>query len=391
MIRVAFTMIDGSKWKGGWNYLLNLFQILSLHQKDRITPVLFLGEKCVAEDVTPFQAIPGIELVRTSLLDENRRIRSLMQALLFGRDVPLRKLFNVHRIDAVFEAAQFFGWRLGLPAIAWITDFQHLALPDMFSVRARWKRDIGFRAQVLGRRIIMLSSEHARRACETNYPKTCGYTRTVHFSVPSGPGVTIIEARKIADGYGLPEHFFYMPNQFWRHKNHIRVLEALAILRQRKAPMMVVASGKESDSRDPGYSLRLQTLVKKLGVGNDFSSLGLIPYPHVAALMRASVALLNPSLFEGWSTPVEEARTLGIPMVLSDLDVHKEQMEDKASYFDRYSSKSLANMLKRFQPMNDVQREQYADEAKCDAKQRVRHFSEEFTSLVECCVHNFKL
>ena len=386
MIRVAFTMIDGSKWKGGYNYLLNLFHILSLYQKDRITPVLFIGEKCIAAEVMPFQEINGLEIVRTSLLDENRRVRSLVQAILVGRDVPLRKLFDAHGINLVFEAARFFGWRLGLPAIAWITDFQHLALPDMFSVLARWKRDIGFRAQVLGRRVIMLSSDHARRACEATYPKTRGYTRTVHFAVPPGEPVTRMDVRMIADGYKLPEHFFYMPNQFWRHKNHALVVEALAILRQRGIQVTVAASGKQNDYRDSDYFLNLQTRVKQLGLETDFRFLGLVPYPHVKALMHASVALLNPSLSEGWSTPVEEAKALGISMVLSDLDVHKEQMGARATYFDRYSAQSLANVLERFQPLSREQRELAVDQAICDAKQRVRLFGEQFAGLVERCV-----
>ena len=389
MIRIAFTFIDGSNWKGGHHYLLNLIRLLNLYQKDSVIPILFIGEEYTTAEIAPFQAISGIEIVRTSLLNKNRRVYSLTQALLLGRDVALRGLFDLHRIDSVFEAAQFFGWNFGLPAIAWIPDFQHLALPGLFSALARWKRDIGFRAQVLGRRIIMLSSEDARRTCEANYLNTRGYTRTVRFAVPSGPDVSIKDARKIANDYGLPEYFFYMPNQFWRHKNHIRVLEALAILRQQGVPNVVVASGKKSDSRDPGYSLRLQALVKQHGVENVFYSLGLIPYSHVRALMVTSVALLNPSLFEGGSTTVEEARALGIPMVLSDLDVHKEQMGEKATYFDRYSSKSLANVLKCFQPLNDTKRKQHADEAKCDAKQRIRHFSEEFTSLVKSCVHGW--
>ncbi len=385
MIRVAFTMIDGSKWKGGYNYLLNLFRILDLYQKGRITPVLFTGEKCSAAEVMPFQEVTGLKIVRTSLLDENRRVRSLMQAILLGRDIPLRKLFDMHGIDLVFEAAQFFGWRLGLPAIAWITDFQHLALPGMFSLPARWKRDFGFRAQVLGRRTIMLSSDHARRECESSYPKTRGYTQTVHFAVPPGDRVSYIEARKIADEYGLPELFFYMPNQFWRHKNHTIVVEALAILRKKGVQVVVAASGKQDDYRDSGYFSNLQARVKQLGLETDFYFLGMVPYFHVKALMNASVALLNPSLSEGWSTPVEEAKALGIPMVLSDLDVHKEQMGDRATYFNRYSARSLANVLKCFQPLSEVLREQYAGQAKCDARQRVRHFGEEFVNLVERC------
>lgn len=389
MIRVAFTMIDGVKWKGGYNYLLNLLRILNLHQKSRITPVLFTGKKCAPGEIEPFQAIDGVEIVQTPLLDKNRRIHSLVQSLLLGRDISLQRLFGVYRIDSVFEAAQFFGWRLGLPAIAWITDFQHLELPEMFSFRARWKRDMGFRAQVLGRRIIMLSSEHARRICEANYPKTVGYTKTIHFAVPSMEGLSINEALNIADSYGLPEHFFYLPNQFWKHKNHVRVVKALAILRQRGTPMVVACSGKQNDYRDPEYFKRIKSLVKELGVESDFYFLGLIPYSHVTALMYASVALINPSLSEGWSTPVEEARALGVPTVLSDIPVHREQMGTRAIYFNRYSSQSLATAIESFKISDTKQRNRLSYEAEYKAEKRIKRFSEKFTQLIEHSVQEW--
>ena len=65
----------------------------------------------------------------------------------------------------------------------------------------------------------------------------------------------------------------------------------------------------------------------------NFRYLGMIPLDHVYALLRASVALINPSRFEGWSTTVEEAKSFGVPMILSDIDVHREQTGGAARYF----------------------------------------------------------
>lgn len=384
-MRVAFTVIGGKDWTGGYNYLLNLLTVLEQHQKDRLTPVLFVGEACSADDVAAFSDIPGVELVRTPLLNASRRAGSLMQAMLLGRDVAVRRLFHAHRIDVVFESAQFFGWRLGIPAIAWIPDFQHKMLPHLFSRSAWWKREIGFRAQVAGGRTIMLSSEDARHACESHYPSTRGRTRTVHFAVPPGPVIPFAEARAIADSYGLPEQYFFMPNQFWRHKNHELVLDALAILRQRGKRVMVAASGKQIDPRAPAYFPAFLAKLERAGLEDTFRLLGMIPYPHLAMLMRASTALLNPSLFEGWSTTVEEARSMGTPMVLSDLDVHREQMGNDAVYFDRHSAQSLAEALEGFAPLGVSQRALRAETAREAALQHVEQFSLDFVELAGHC------
>lgn len=384
-MRVAFTLIGGKDWTGGYNYLLNLLNVLGQHQKVRLTPVLFVGEACTEGDIAPFAAISGMELVRTPLLSASRRAGSLMQAILLGRDISLQRLFQSHRINVVFESAQFFGWRLGIPAIAWIPDFQHKALPHLFSRSAWWKREIGFRAQVMGGRTIMLSSEDARRACEQHYPSTRGRTRTVHFAVPPGSRISYSEARAVADSYGLPEHFFFMPNQFWRHKNHGLVLDALMILRERGRQLVVAASGKQADPRAPGYFPSFRERLEQAGLQDMFRLLGMIPYPHLASLMRASTAMLNPSLFEGWSTTVEEAKAMGSPMLLSDLDVHREQMGEEGVYFDRHSAQSLADALDAFVPLSEMQREFRVDAARHAALQRVERFAQDFVDLAEHC------
>ena len=383
-MRVAFTLIGGRDWTGGHNYLFNLLGVLRRHQSARLTPVLFVGEDCAAG--SPYQTIEGLEIVSTPYLNATRRKTSLVQAMLWGKDARLQRLFQQHRIDLVFESAQFFGWRLGIPVIAWIPDFQHKGLPHLFSRGARWKRELGFRAQVGGGRIIMLSSEDARRACEHYYPSTRGRTRTVHFAVPPGPLVSYPEARALADTYDLPEHFIFLPNQFWRHKNHVLVLEALTILRDRGRQIVIAASGKQGDPRDPGYFPGFERELETRGLRPSFRLLGLIPYPHLALLMRTCTAMLNPSLFEGWSTTVEEARAMGTPMVLSDLEVHREQMGDQAIYFERTSALSLANALDQIQALNPTQRELQTNAARDAALQRVEQFAGDFVSLAQDCL-----
>lgn len=178
-------------------------------------------------------------------------------------------------------------------------DFQHKVLPHLFTRSGWWRREIGFRAQVVGGRTIMLSSDDARQACERYYPSTRGRTRTIHFAVPPGPEITYAAARAVADSYGLPPKFFFMPNQFWQHKNHELVLDALHILRQRGHHVVVAASGKQHDPRVPDYFPKFQARLEKIGLADSFRLLGMIPYEHVLMLKRSCVALLNPSLFEG--------------------------------------------------------------------------------------------
>lgn len=382
-MRVAFTLIGGKAWTGGANFLLNLLTLATRHQPGRLTPVLFVGADAPAADYKAFREVPGIEIVVTPLLDADRQGASLVKSVLFGRDKALANLFKAQRIDVVFESARFFGWRLGLPAVAWIPDMQHRKLPQFFTAGGWWKREIGFRLQVWSGRRIMVSSHDTRIACEQYYPATKGRIGVVHFAIAPGAPIDPQAARAVAAGYGLPEQFFFMPNQFWRHKNHARVLDALAILRERGRKVVIAASGMQSDPRDPYYFPGLQRKIGELDLKDGFRLLGMIPYPHLAQLMTASAAVINASLSEGWSTTVEEAKALGIPLIVSNLDVHREQLGDDGLYFDPLSPKSIADALEGFRPLDAAGREVKAAEARLAAARRVEDFAADFCGFIE--------
>ena len=347
MTRIAFTLIGGKTWTGGYNYLLNLLRVITLRRPRVLHPVLFFGTDVDPQDAAPFRSIDGVEIVISPLMNGARRNASLLSSLVLGADPATRRMFHEHGIEVMFENAQFHGARLGIPAIAWIPDFQHRELPHLFSRAAWWKRELGFRAQIAAGRIIMLSSHDARDACERHYPATVGRTHVVRFAVPSERRPDAAEVRQVRETHGLSERYFYLPNQFWQHKNHLLVIDALALLKQEHPDIVVAASGKQLDPYKPGHFQRILSRLAEADLNKQFRLLGLIPYEHIAPLMVGSVAVLNPSLFEGWSTTVEEARALRVPMVLSDLPVHKEQAEGIARFFDRTSAPSLANAMRQ--------------------------------------------
>jgi glycosyltransferase involved in cell wall biosynthesis len=385
VIRVAFTLLTGNDTTGtgNYNYLVNLVQVLALHAKDQVQPVLFMGIDTVAANVAPFTDLPGVQVIRTAEFDDSRKSQRLRQALLKGRDQAALRCFRGHRIDVLFENAQFYGWRSPFPTLAWIPDFQHRNLRELFSFRRYCKREAGFVAQVLSGRQIMLSSEDSRRDCERFYPQSVGRTSVVRFAVPPPHMPESYDARVVADGYALPKHFFYLPNQFWRHKNHRIVIEALHILKQQGNDIVVACSGKPQDPRHPDHYRELESLVGSLGLINNFRFLGMVPRDHVFALLRACTALINPSRCEGWSTSVEEAKSLGVPMLLSNLRVHVEQARENARFFDPDSACELSAQMALYHPMEAITRREAEHRARISSEGRVRQFAYDFVKAVQ--------
>ena len=145
--------------------------------------------------------------------------------------------------------------------------------------------------------------------------------------------------------YHLPDRYFLISNQLWQHKNHLMVFEALALLAARGVRPHVVCTGQPGDFRDKNFLNVVLQRLHESGVAAQVALLGLIPRAEQIQLMRRCVAVLQPSLCEGWSTVVEDARLLGKAVVLSDLDVHREQNPPGAKFFDRTSASSLADTL----------------------------------------------
>jgi glycosyltransferase involved in cell wall biosynthesis len=81
-------------------------------------------------------------------------------------------------------------------------------------------------------------------------------------------------------------------------------------------------------------------------------------------LMRRSLGVIQPSLFEGWNTVVEEARCLAKPIILSDIAVHREQNPPQSIFFPPNSPETLEGILdewwNRFAPGPNLEQESVA-------------------------------
>lgn len=389
MIRIAFPFIEKNVWAGGYNYLLNLFYVISLNKSKKFQPILFYGTDINKEDLNSFLKIKNIKCIETSLFNKSRYLISLMNSLIFGSDKKLKLLFNKHKIDVVFENANFFGKNLNIPAIAWIPDFQHKELSHLFSFLSWWKREIGFRTQISSGRTIMLSSTHSQSTFKKYYPKTNNLTCLVRFAVLPKNIPSISYVKSVLKLYSLPDKYFYMPNQFWRHKNHMLVLQALIFLKEKGHKIVIVSSGKQIIEKDQNYFKSFYKKLTKNNLGDIFILLGSIPYEHVLALMIGSKAVLNPSLYEGRSTTVEESLALSLPLILSDIKIHKEQAEGSANFFSCKDFKSLSKVL--IKVWNDKKKNRIFNKNLHNLNSlRVKLFSDDFDKLITNSIKFYK-
>jgi glycosyltransferase involved in cell wall biosynthesis len=146
--------------------------------------------------------------------------------------------------------------------------------------------------------------------------------------------------------------YYMVPNQFWPHKNHLVVLKCLQELKLRGVNLTVVFTGKE-ETGDGSYSISLRKFVSDNGLQQQVRFLGFIDRIDQLVLMRESIAIIQPSLFEGWSTVVEDAKALGKFVFASDLAVHREQLAQHCCFFKADDEMELASLIMKTE-VNDT-------------------------------------
>jgi glycosyltransferase involved in cell wall biosynthesis len=140
---------------------------------------------------------------------------------------------------------------------------------------------------------------------------------------------------KVRDLYKLPEIYFFYPAQFWPHKNHLRILEALELLNRENKIMHVVFSGG-----DKGNLNYIEEKVKILNLEDQIHFLGLVPHEHMKSLFQGSCGVIMPTYFGPTNLPPMEAWSLGVPLIYS---AHlSDHAKDAALLVDPDSSKKLS-------------------------------------------------
>ena len=115
----------------------------------------------------------------------------------------------------------------------------------------------------------------------------------------------------VADIYGLEDGYLFYPAQFWSHKNHVRILEALCLYREAfgNTPVCVFSGG------DAGNYDIVNKKAASLGLQGHLQFLGYVPSEHIPSLYRAASALVMPTYFGPTNLPPLEAMALGTPII----------------------------------------------------------------------------
>lgn len=392
MTRVGFWYDFGIVYSGGLNYFRNLLYAIKQVQQDDVEAIVFFGSDVDPAIIADFGKYATV--VQTRVLARKTLPWFVHRVLYraFGMQTLVNRVLRKHNIDIVSHASMVSGANLPYKLVTWIADFQYLHLPDLFPGLDVAKKSAEIDRQVAESDVIIVSSHDALkdlRAIVT--PANAAKARVLEFvSQPARALGTDVGRATLETKYGFTGRYFFLPNQFWRHKNHVVVFEAIAALKQEGINILLLCTGWLRDPRfsKSEYVDSLQTIISDYQLEGNIRLLGSIDYSDVLALSRHAIAVLNPSLFEGWSSSVEEAKSIGKPVILSNLGVHFEQNPPGSRYFAPDDVKGLASILREaWESWPDQIDAATEASAHAGLQARTKLFGEKYLQIIEELTH----
>ncbi len=366
--RIGVVDRSDSRWPAGAAYTRMLIHSLTAACSGTDTEVCILTERRgvdVRQTDLPARTIP---LVEPAYFRGEKKLRQWLRKPFFKSDLMFSA--DKHGVSVLLPLFKVPADHSAASTIGWIPDFQHRYLIDRFSAADRSKREANFKTLVNRATLMLLSSKvalaHYQEFVQEHAPHHADKARVAPFpslfafEPPSGDPETT-RAR-----FKLPPRFILVANQFWAHKNHCVVIESIRQLRERGVCIPVVMTGMPIDWLEPENMpiSRLLHAIAAADLGGQVKVLGLVDKGDLINLMRMSVLVVQPSLFEGWSTVVQDAKALGRPLICSDIAVHQEQAPGALGHFPCDRPNVLADLLadhwEKLEPGPDPARERNA-------------------------------
>lgn len=363
-----------SKWMGGIIYIINIVKTLNYLDDDE-KPEIFLFYRAdlgIFLDDFTYPYLKPIEWPFPSIVKGN------IKSLLLRKNVFIEEILKNYSLDAIFPIHDFpVRSNTNVKLVSWWADLQHKHYPEFFSKKQILARNIRTRLILRNNDDLVVSSKDVLDDFARFFKLRKGLNVHIFHFVSVIDNHEDVKIDDLKAKYNLPDKYFLVSNQFHKHKNHKVLLLSLLNLKEMGIRKYLAFTGKFPDAADSPYLSELHKIIEDNNLQDQVIMLGVISRSDQLQLMRYSQAVLQPSLFEGWSTVIEDAKSLQVPVVASNLKVNIEQLGENGVYFDPHNPDELASILMNYpeRNLNDNFYEDYSVRVKNAAKTLIDIFS----------------
>jgi glycosyltransferase involved in cell wall biosynthesis len=211
------------------------------------------------------------------------------------------------------------------------------------SAHGTWDaRELAYRRFLQRASYIVTGTDVGRHELKLNYEVASARVRILPHPTPTFVASASSLGTRAIKRFGLLQPYLFYPAQFWPHKNHIGLLHALVVLRDRhqiRPPLVLTGSEK-------GNVAYVKETVASLGLSDQVVFTGFITQHELGELYRGAAMMVYASFCGPENLPPLEAFALGCPVVAADVPGAAEQMGDAALLFDPLDPEDIAAKIR---------------------------------------------
>ena len=366
-IRVGITAGEFIKWGGGIDFLSNIVMALALSDEVQLLGLVPYGGQDNFEAINSrseylvhslkSNILGALDRVKSQLPDTSAAMSASLEQFALAADTAmpiafyrptmpgLLNMLRKKRVNVIMPVIGDLGRNFPIPWVGYIWDLQHIDHPEYFAPDENSRRDNLFLNMCKNAPSIMVNSRYVKAQVEHYYPESKGKVFVLSFLPVVRKEWLADNSGNILEKYKLPERYFLVSNQFWQHKDHMCAFQALNMLKNRN--IHLVCTGKFEEPRNPEYIVRLKKYISDHHLEKRIHILGFISKNDQIALLKKSLAAIQPTLYEGGPGGgiAYNALALGKKIIISDIDINREIKNSRALFFKAGNVKSLSEKM----------------------------------------------
>ena len=279
-------------------------------------------------------------LVHILIFFESKKLAKLFSKILLP-SLP-KSFFDKDQIW-IFPSQDILSVICNGKTIVWINDLMHRYsdFKETSSFFRKIYRDYLFKKIARGSFRVLVDSKLGKSHVQESYG-IFNNIRVQYFSALK------IQLKKTSNPNVFGKYLIY-PAQFWEHKNHIKLLLAIKIVKENFKDIKLILIGHKKKNFE-----KIKKICFKLNLNKNVTFLGFVSKQKKVQLISNARALINPSVLGPTNIPQLEAFNYGCPVLLSNIFAAKEQCTNSVIYFNPYSEKSIAKSIKKIWNDNKI-------------------------------------
>jgi len=264
-----------------------------------------------------------------------------------GTEADLTEKAIKYNIDFMLPCFNSLSSDFPIEWAGYIYDFQHRYYPDFFSTEEINSRNDKFSTMLNQAKTIIVNA----KSVENDIDKFFGKRKAKIIALPFCPVLNFdfFKTELSLTKYNLPDKYFMISNQFWRHKDHVTAFKSFRLFLDKidDKKVCLICTGQTHDDRFPDYFESLQNLIIDLDLKSNILILGYIPKLDQLQVLKNCIGVIQPTLFEGGpgGGAVYESVAYGIPSIVSDIPVNTELDDETVLFFKTGSKEDLAEKM----------------------------------------------